>query len=145
MAKSNLKSINNNNVTQNSKCQVDSNYSFTKNMFMYYNFFKLYSSFFMNSKSSLFLTNNLNFSVHYYHDWSCRYVETKEVYIRRYHSVYIKFFFLNNMFSLILDYFSFLKFSYQKINFKSKSKNLCSDLSKKKFFKINKINVCFIF
>ena len=114
MAKSNLKTLNNNNVTQLSPCSLYSKNSFTYSIYIYlqyitfFNFF-LFKENYNNLKFSL-LKNQL--SVYkYYNFFKKKIVKINKFYT---YNIIFKLFFINGVYTYIYDFYFILKKSKKK-------------------------------
>lgn len=104
MAKSNIKTINNNGITQNSNSQVYSNYSYAHNTFIYLNFIKMFSMYTKNVHFSYTRKMILEKHQHIlgYYDYDGTMVTSKNN-LFNIITPQVKFFFLNGKYTYVLD------------------------------------------
>lgn len=108
MAKANLKTLNNNNVTQTSNSPIFSKKSFTYNFYMFLNLIQLTSVFFSHKYYYYFKFFNILTMIRKF-KFLVKNKQTiypfKFVFFK---NVLVKFFFLNNNYVVVLDYFESL-------------------------------------
>lgn len=133
MAKSNLKSINNNGVTQNSTSQIHSNYSYTHNTFVFLNYLRFFQIF---TKSLKFYNFKIKYSVGYKYSDYYYTMETLEHAFIDYSKIvtpHVKFFFLNGRYTYVLDTTFFEEGLIHPVIFKRFKNFFCLHTSKAVF------------
>lgn len=125
MAKNNLKTINNNGSSLNSSCQLYSKYSNTYNTFLYLNVIQLILSFNQRYYYNLFKYKSflLSKNVYFFKNFNLNQNLKKN---KKLISSDIRLFFLNGLYTYLIDYFNFkvLTESKKGSNFKKIYKGL---------------------